>query len=91
MTTKEEKKDVSMWITSSSGKKSASLTFATIGFIIVALWLLVSIVEHIGPFKVRAFNAGEAMIFLGPLLANYFGRRWTEDVSGKKTTKPSND
>lgn len=63
----------------SDGKPSASLTMAVVGFVIVSAWLVLSIFEELWGLKIRAFDGGEAMIFLSPLLALYFGRRYTSD------------
>jgi hypothetical protein len=71
-----------MWIKNTSGQKSASLTFAAVGFSVVTLWLLASIISKIGHVEIREFEAGAAMGYLAPLLALYFGRRWTD---GKNT------
>lgn len=71
-----------MWIKNTSGQKSASLTFVSIAFGIVTLWLLLSVFSKIGHIEIREFDAGSAMAYLTPLLALYFGRRWTD---GKNT------
>lgn len=67
-----------MWIKRSDGQPSASLTFSFIAFIVTTLWLLLSIFEKIGPLDIRPFNSSEAMAYLIPILALYFGRRLTE-------------
>ena len=67
-----------MWIKNTSGQKSASLTFLIIGFIVVTLWLVVSIVAKVGHVEIREFDGGQAMSYLTPFLALYFGRRWTD-------------
>lgn len=85
-----------MWIKSTEGKPSASLTFATVGFIVVTLWLVASIVAKVGKVEIREFDGNSAMAFLAPLLALYFGRRWTDGknaIDGKVTAtspKPEN-
>jgi hypothetical protein len=71
-----------LWVKNTSGQNSASLTFVTIGFIVVTLWLLASIVSKIGHIEIREFDSAAAMGYLTPLLALYFGRRWTD---GKNT------
>lgn len=71
-----------IWMKDSSGTQSASLTMCAVGFALVSLWLLVSIVAKIGHIEIREFDAGQAMGYLTPLLALYFGRRWTD---GKNT------
>jgi drug/metabolite transporter (DMT)-like permease len=69
---------MALWLKNTSGQASASLTFATIGFCVVTLWLLVSIVAKLGHTEIRPFSGSEAMAYLTPLLALYFGRRWTD-------------
>lgn len=72
---------MALWFKNTSGQPSASLTFATIGFSVVTLWLLVSIVAKLGRVEIRPFSGAEAMAYLTPLLALYFGRRWTDGRS----------
>lgn len=62
----------------SDGKPSASFTMVFLAFNACLFWLTLSIIEGIGPVKVRAFDAGQAMTFLTPLLGLYFGRRFTD-------------
>jgi hypothetical protein len=69
----------------SDGKPSVSFTMVFTTFCVCLLWLTVSIIniQHI-----RAFDVTTASGFLSPLLALYFGRRWTKD--GKlETTAPA--
>lgn len=70
-----------MWIKNTSGQKSASLTFVCVAFTVVTLWLVVSIISKIGHIEIRQFDAAGAMAYLTPLLALYFGRRWTDGKS----------
>lgn len=74
------------WVTDTNGNKSASLTMAVVGFVVVTLWLLISIFAKIGNLQIREFDATGAMAYLTPLLALYFGRRWT-DTSTTSTPK----
>jgi hypothetical protein len=62
-----------MWLKNTAGQPSASLTFSFIGFIVVTLWLVVSIVAKIGNLEIRQFDSAQAMGYLLPLLALYFG------------------
>ncbi len=71
-----------MWLKNTAGQPSASLTFSFIGFIVVTLWLVVSIVAKIGNLEIRQFDSAQAMGYLLPLLALYFGRRWTDGKGG---------
>ena len=80
---------MSYWIKNTEGKPSASLTLVMVAFTIVMLWMTLSI--FVNPFGIATvqFNASEAMIVLSPLLATYFGRRYTHDVSRKKPATPT--
>jgi hypothetical protein len=69
---------MAMLLKNSSGEPSGSWTMVWIGFLVVTLWLLISIVSKIGHFEIRPFSATEAMAYLTPLLTLYFGRRWTD-------------
>lgn len=62
----------------SDGKPSASFTMVFLGFNVVLFWLFLSIFKGFGPIEVRAFDAGQAMTFLTPLLGLYFGRKFTD-------------
>ncbi len=77
-----------MFLKNSAGTKSASFTMMLIGFAVVTLWLLVSIVAKIGHLEIRPFSSSEAMAYFSPLMALYFGRRWQE---GKATEKPNTE
>jgi len=70
----------------SDGRPSASFTMMIIGFIVVTLWLLVSIVEEAFGIQIREFSGSEAMSYLTPLCTLYFSRRWTDRASGGSTT-----
>lgn len=65
----------------SDGRPSASFTMVFLAFNVCLLWLFLSIIEGAGPVKVRAFDSGQAMAFLAPLLGLYFGRRYTDPKS----------
>lgn len=67
------------WIKNSQGEPSASLTMALIAFIMVTLWLLVWLIATPFGVPVPVFEAATAMAYLSPILALYFGRRWTSD------------
>lgn len=69
----------------SSGTKSASFTMMVVAFSVVTLWLLVSIVAKIGHLEIRPFSGSEAMAYLTPILALYWGRRWAEDKASSTT------
>lgn len=67
-----------MLLKNSSGTKSASFTMMVIAFAVVTLWLLVSIVAKVGGLEIRPFSGSEAMSYLTPILALYWGRKWQE-------------
>ena len=68
----------------SEGNPSLSYTMVYTTFFVSLLWYLVSIINvpHI-----RAFDVTVASGFLSPLLALYFGRKWTD--SKNNTTTPA--
>ena len=68
-----------IWIKNTDGKPSASLTFATVAFVVVMLNYVLALFEHIGPLHVRAFDPAAASSLLMPLLALYFSRRYTSE------------
>lgn len=65
------------WIKNTKGEPSASLTMSVISFVSVTLWLLVWLIATPFGVPVPAFDAASAMAYLSPILALYFGRRWT--------------
>ena len=67
-----------LWIKNSKGQPSATLTFVTTSFIIVALSYIASMFVQIGPVQFRAFDAGACSAFFIPLLTLYGARRYTE-------------
>lgn len=79
-----------MLLKNSAGNKSASYTMMIVAFVVVTLWLLVSIVAKVGNIEIRAFSGSEAMSYLTPILALYWGRRWSEDkvVAKAEEEKP---
>jgi hypothetical protein len=80
-----------MLLKNSSGTKSASYTMMIVAFVVVTLWLTVSIVAKIGHLEIRAFSGSEAMAYLTPILALYWGRRWSEDKAGVGTEEEKSD
>lgn len=64
-----------MLITKSDGQKSWSLTFAFVGFVVVTIWLTLSIFPTIGGLAIRPFSGSDAMLYLLPILGNYFGSK----------------
>jgi hypothetical protein len=58
-----------------------------IAFTVVTLWLLISIVEVAFGIQIREFSGAEAMSYLTPICALYYGRRQATDrASGGSTT-----
>ena len=78
-----------LFLKSTSGKPSASFTMMVVSFTVVTLWLFMSIVEHWGPVHIRPFSASEAMAYLTPCMALYFGRRQTESAAATPEPPPS--
>lgn len=66
------------WFKNSSGKGSVTLTFMTIAFTVVTIAYITAIAEKIGPLSIRPFDSGACASYFTPLLALYFGRKWTD-------------
>ena len=76
----------------SDGRPSASFTMMIIAFAVVTLWLLVSIVEEAFGLTIREFSGSEAMSYLTPICALYYGRRQTTDkINSTSSETSSND
>lgn len=61
-----------------AGQPSASYTMMIVGFVVITLWLVVSIFKQIGPVEIHPFSGTEALAYFAPLASLYFGRRWTD-------------
>lgn len=66
------------WIKNSSGKSSASVTFAFISFWVTTLLYVLSSIKSCGEIEFREFDSTAVGTYLIPILTLYFGRRWTE-------------
>jgi hypothetical protein len=71
-----------IWLKDSSGYPSVSVTFVTVAFWITSLWFVLSIVSKVGSVEFRAFDPAAAAAYLSPILAMYFGRRYTDAKYG---------
>ncbi len=74
---KKKKSKFDHWylLTNTDGKKSISFTMVFFGFGAVTLWLLLSMAEQLLGINIREFSGSEAMMFLSPIFAIYFGRK----------------
>lgn len=77
---------MNLWIKNTSGQPSASLTLSVVAFCLTALWYLLGGILELP--RVRAFDAGDAMAFLGPLLALYWGRRHSDGGAAPGSGEP---
>ncbi len=84
---------INLWLKNDQGKRSSSLTFTTVAFIAVTAWLFLYLTLKPFGINVPAFDAGVAMTYLTPIMALYFGRRWTESKTEASASKKegSND
>lgn len=69
------------WVKNTKNEPSASLTFLFVAFIVVMVWMTLSIFVNPFGIQTKPFDASEAMIVLTPLLATYFGRRYTDSTT----------
>ena len=75
-----------IWLKDTAGYPSVSVTFVTVAFWATTLWFIMSIFAKIWNIEIRPFDPGAATAYLSPLLALYFGRRWTDAKSGNPNT-----
>lgn len=66
----------------SNGEHSISYTMLVSTFLVLTLWLLLSITSSIFGIEIREFPFEGATLWFGSVSALYFGRRYTE-----RTTK----
>lgn len=66
------------WIRDTKGYGSVTVTLVYVSFIVTTLAYILSIFQKIGPFEIRSFDVAAAGVYYTPLLATYFGRKWTE-------------
>lgn len=78
-----EIKDNWFWMRGSNGNASVSTTLVTIAFILTSLAYVTSMFDiTVGPVRFKNFDVAACSVYLTPLLALYFGRRWTEAKKG---------
>ena len=77
-----------LFMKNSEGKPSASFTMMFLSFGVVTLWLFVSIFQSLGPVHIRPFVASDAMAYLTPILALYWGRK-QQDLSTTNNSTPA--
>lgn len=66
------------WMRNDKGSQSASLTFATVSFVVTTLVYLGSAFEKIGSITFRSFDVSATATYFIPVLSLYFGRRLTD-------------
>jgi hypothetical protein len=65
------------WIKGSDGNGSVSATLVFVSFWATTLAYVLSIVGSVGPVTFRPFDIPACSVYFTPILALYFGRRWT--------------
>lgn len=66
------------WMRNDKGRKSVSVTFASISFLVTTLVYLAAAFEKLGSVSFRPFDVGACVAYFLPALSLYFGRRLTE-------------
>lgn len=67
-----------IWVKDTTGYPSVSVTLVAVSFWVTTLMYLISAVEKIGSVSIRPFDVGAAGVYFTPILALYFGRRFTD-------------
>ena len=70
------------WIKDSSGYGSVTVTLVFVAFWVTTAAYVLSIFEKVGGVQVRPFDVAACSSYLGPILAVYFGRKWTDAKFG---------
>lgn len=66
------------WIKDSKGYGSVTVTFLFIAFWVTTAAYVLSIVDHVGPVNIRAFDVAACSAYFIPILTLYFGRKWVD-------------
>ena len=74
------------WIKDTKGQGSVTVTLVFVSFWVTTLSFIASIFQKVGDIQFRAFDSAACAAYLGPILAVYFGRRWTESKVGNSST-----
>lgn len=80
------------WMTNTDGKPDAVLTMAFVGFMIVAVRVLLSglsVELATGKYTLGSPDASVIGALLGPTLGAYVGRRWTDKKYSSQTVDDS--
>jgi len=72
------------WIRNDKGRKSVSVTFATVAFVVTTVVYAAAAVESIGSVAFRPFDVGACIAYFLPALSLYFGRRLTDTKYSSK-------
>jgi len=72
------------WIKNDKGRKSVSVTFATVAFLVTTVVYVTAAVESIGSISFRPFDVGACVAYFLPALSLYFGRRLTDTKYSSK-------
>lgn len=66
------------WIKDTRGNGSVTVTLVFVAFWVTTISFLLSMFQKVGDIQFRAFDSAACTAYLGPILAVYFGRKWTE-------------
>jgi hypothetical protein len=84
---KNNEKEVSIpwwWIKNDKGRKSVSVTFATVAFLVTTVVYVAAAIESVGSVSFRPFDVGACVAYFLPALSLYFGRRLTDTKYSSK-------
>jgi hypothetical protein len=75
------------WVKDTKGYGSVSVTLVFIAFWVTTIAYILSIFSKIGPFTVRPFDVAACSAYLGPILALYGARKFTDAKYGGSDSK----
>jgi len=70
------------WVKDAAGHGSVTVTLVFVSFWVTTLAYVLSMFETLGPIHVRPFDVAACASYFAPILALYFGRRYTDAKLG---------
>lgn len=66
------------WIKDAAGYGSVTVTMVFVSFWVTTFSYIISMIDHIGPVSIRAFDVAACSSYFMPILCLYFGRKATD-------------
>jgi hypothetical protein len=67
-----------LWVKDARGYGSVTTTLVLVSFVVTTVAYVLSIVDKVGSVSIRPFDVAACSSYFGPILALYFGRKFTD-------------